>query len=93
MALMAACLAGNVDIAEMLTSGKVNPNYGAGYYGSPLIAATTYGDERLLELLLAAGANPTALISAARSLPAKCLEMLTQRGPWLTSRIPTRTGH
>ncbi|KPM45162.1 hypothetical protein AK830_g1415 [Neonectria ditissima] len=96
-ALQEACVAGNVDVAKVLLARRANPNYGAGDFTNPLVAATSHGYGELVELLLKAGANPnvfggadgsTPLINAAMALPSKSLELLIQHGAVVDQKDP-----
>ncbi|KAK3337640.1 ankyrin repeat-containing domain protein [Cercophora scortea] len=91
-ALQAACVAGNVGIAQILIRRGANPNLGSGDFTNPLTAATSNGNAELLKVLLEARADPnvvggfdgtTPLINASTTLLAPSLDLLIQHGAYV----------
>lgn len=86
-ALQAACENSKLDIVRLLLRYGANPNLGGGEYSPPIIAASRFGDEKVLEALILAKANldaiggedeSSALIYATECHPVSSLKLLVK---------------
>lgn len=88
-ALQAACEDSKLEIVRLLLQHGANPNLGRGEYSPPIIAASRFGDEKILRELVTAKAEidavggsdkSSALIYAVACHPVSSLQLLVEAG-------------